>query len=422
MLALPISSRSGESTHIVDAMFISASAVSVTGLVTVDTATHWSFFGQFVILVLMQIGGISFTVGAGLALRILSRGGRPSLRNARIMLEGEFSLPLHEAASLTRRVLRFTLIVESAGVLALFIFFVRDEPLHMALWRSIFTSVSAFNNGGFDLQGNFQSFTAYSNSLWINLVLVTLITVGTISYIVVADVVSARNWTRITPYTRLVLIVHGALLGVGFLAFLAAEWNGALAGMSIWERPMASLFQSVSARSAGISTIDFGQVSPFTDFVYVALMGVGGASGSPAGGVRIATLGVIAVAIMSVSRGSTEPELFHRSIPVEVVLRAMVVIVVFFFGHFIAAAALAGTEHIYGTQPGFIDVLFESMSAIATVGFSTGITPNLSDPGKVVLIISMFVGRLGPLITVYTLQSKRHEKHYKLPSTTIHIG
>ncbi len=292
----------------------------------------------------------------------------------------------------------------------------------MAAWQSIFTSVSAFNNGGFDIQGGFQSFTAYSGSVWINAVLIVLITLGTISYIVVADVIDSRGWKGLTPYTKLVLSVHGVLIAIGFVAFIGPEWNGVLSEMPARDKPMAALFQSISARSAGIATVDFSQVSSFTDFVYVALMGVGGASGSPAGGVRIATLGVVVVAVMSIMRGSTEIELFRRRVPVETVLRAMAVIVIFFVGHFMAAAALAGTEHLWGTQPGFIDVLFESMSAIATVGFSTGITPLLSTPGKVVVIISMFVGRLGPLLTVYALQAQQSEKRYRLPDTTIHIG
>ncbi len=422
LLTLPFVTRSGNATHLVDALFISASAVSVTGLVTLDTATHWNFGGQLVILILMQIGGISFTVGAGIALRLLSLGGRQSLRNAMMMLDGELTLPLHEAASLTRRVILFTFVVEGIGALALFVHFLGDEPVHMAFWRSIFTSVSAFNNGGFDIQGDFQSFTAYSGSVWINVVLIVLITLGTISYIVVADVVQARGWRKMSPYTKLVMLVHGALIGIGFVTFLGAEWNGAMSEMPAVDRPMGALFQSISARSAGIATADFGAVSTFTDFVYVALMGVGGASGSPAGGVRIATLGVIAVAVVSIVRGSSEPELFNRSLPVDVVLRAMVVIVVFFVGHFVAAAALAGTEHLYGTQPAFIDVLFESMSAIATVGFSTGLTTELSSQGKIVVTLSMFVGRLGPLLTVYALQARQYEKRYRLPKTTVHIG
>lgn len=422
LLALPISTRSGDATPIVDALFIAASAVSVTGLVTVDTATHWNFLGQLVILLLMQIGGISFTVGAGIALRFLARGGRQSVRDATMMLAGELTLPLHEAASLTRRVIKFTFLIEGAGVLALFLYFMGDEPLHLAFWRSVFTSVSAFNNGGFDIQGEFQSFTAFSGSIWINVTLMALITLGTISYIVVADVVESRRWRKMSPYTRLVLVVHGALTGIGFLTFLGAEWNGALSEIPVVHRPMASLFQSISSRSAGIATVNFGEVSTFSDFVYVALMGVGGASGSPAGGVRIATIGVIAVAVVSIIRGSSEPELFRRSLPIDVVLRAMVVIVVFFLGHFIAAAALAGTEHLYGVQPRFIVVLFESMSAIATVGFSTGITPDLSTPGKIVITLSMYLGRLGPLLTVYALQSRQYDKRYRLPKTTVHIG
>lgn len=422
LLALPVSTRSGESTALVDAAFIAASAVSVTGLVTVDTATHWNFFGQFVILILMQIGGISFTVGAGLALQILSRGGKQSLRTATMLLEGELTLRLHEAAALTRRVLRFTVVVEGAGVIALLVYFMRDEPFHMALWRSVFTSVSAFNNGGFDIEGGFRSFSGFTDSVWINIVLMVLITLGTISYIVVADVIDARSWKRISPYTKLVVAVHGVLIAIGFAAFLGAEWNGALSHMPVWDRPTAAVFQSISSRSAGISTVDFGEASTFSNYVYVALMGIGGASGSPAGGVRIATIGVIAVAVVSVARGSSQPELFRRSLQIDTVLRAMVVVIVFFFGHFIAASALAGTEHLYGVQPPFIDVLFESMSAIATVGFSTGITPDLSTPGKIVIIFSMFVGRLGPLLTVYALQARHHEKRYRLPGTTIHIG
>lgn len=424
LLALPWTTRSGEATPPVDALFTAVSALSVTGLVTVDTWTHWNFFGQFVILILMQLGGLSFMVGASIVLRILSRGSGQRLRDTLLIQDGELTLPLDEASSLMRRVIRYTIIVELAGVLALFAFFflLEEESIHLAAWRSIFTSVSAFNNGGFDLQGGFQSFAEYSGSIWINVVLISLITLGTISYLVVADVIDARKWKKMTPYTRLVLIVHGALLFLGFFVFLTAEWNGAMADSPPIDRPMEAAFQSVSVRSAGISTVSFEKVSSFTDFVWVALMGIGGASGSPAGGVRIATAGVMFVAVVSIMRGHMEPELFNRRLSISLVMRSMAIITIFFLGHFLAAAALSATEHLYGEDPHFIDVMFESMSAIATVGLSTGITSILSEPGKIVLIITMFVGRLGPLVAVYALQVHEDEKRYRLPETTIHIG
>jgi trk system potassium uptake protein TrkH len=282
--------------------------------------------------------------------------------------------------------------------------------------------VSAFCNAGFDLFGQFRSLTAYQDSVWINLTIMALIQAGAFSYIVLADAAAKRRWSRLAVNSKVVLLFNAILLGVGFVSFLAAEWNGNLSDVNIWHRPLVAAFQSVSFRTAGYATTNFAELSSFTLFIAIALMFVGGASGSTAGGVKLQTFGVLVVAVSSTLAGQTEPEVFKRRIPILLVLRALAVATLFFGAHFIVTLALAGTEHLYGVQPSFQALLFEAMSALATVGLSTGITPELSTPGKVILVLAMFFGRVGPLTAAYALQRRQEVKRYRFPETNLNIG
>jgi trk system potassium uptake protein TrkH len=422
LLSLPWVTKSGEATDPVDALFTAVSAAAVTGLVTVDTADHWNWFGQLIILLLIQLGGLGFMVGASLVLRLLRGGQSYRLSDALLVKEGAPSVSLREALDLARRITRFTFITEGIGAALLTIRFTRDESFARALWNGVFTSVSAFCNAGFDVQGQFVSMTEYRDSILVNGVVMVLITTGALSYIVLSDVAAKRRWDRLATNSKLVLSMHGALLLIGTAIFLGAEWSGALSDTPIWARPMAAAFQSVAARTAGFASVSFAEITSFTSFTWVALMGIGGASGSTAGGAKLTTIGVLVVAVLSTLRGHDEPELFNRRLPLTLIMRALAVAALFFLAHFLTTLLLAATEHIWGIGPSFAPLLFEAMSALATVGLSYGITPDLSTPGKLVLIAAMFFGRMGPLTAAYALQLRQERKRYRLPETTVNIG
>lgn len=421
LLALPWTTRDGETTPLVDALFTAVSAASVTGLVVFDTSDHWNWFGQLIILCLIQAGGLGFMVGASLVLRLL-RGGGNRLSDVLLMQESAPTLTIRETLELSRRIVRFTFITEAVGAVLLTARFAQDESFGQALWMGVFTAVSGFCNAGFDLHGQFDSMARYDNSVLVNVVMIGLVQAGALSYIVLSEVASRRRWERLSANAKLVLTMNAALLLIGVATFLAAEWQGALSDTPVWARPMSALFQSVSARTAGFATVSFSEITPFTSFVWVALMGVGGASGSTAGGAKLATIGVIVVAVLSTLRGHTEPEVFNRRLPLRLVMLSIAVAALFFVAHFTTTLLLAATEHIWGVGPPFASLLFEAMSALATVGLTYGITPELSTPGKLVLIAAMFFGRIGPLTAAYALQLRQERKHYRLAETTVHIG
>jgi trk system potassium uptake protein TrkH len=421
LLALPGVTRDGESTPPIDAFFTAVSAVCVTGLVTVDTADHWNWAGQLVILLLIQVGGLGFAVGASLVLRALQREA-PGLRESLILYDGAPTLSLREAVDLSRKIAVFTFAVEAVGALILAARFWRDLPLHEAAWHGLFHSVSAYCNASFDLQGGFVSLVPYRTSVVVNLTVAALVQAGALSYVVLADAAAKRSWSRLAFETKLVLLANAALVLGAACCFLAAEWSGALDDTPRWARPMSALFQSVAARSGGFATIGWGEANHFTLFVWSEVMFVGGASGSTAGGIRLNTLAVVVVALLATLRGQSEPQAFGRRIPTPLVFRAMAVMLLLFLAHFGATLLLAVAERTERGSPAFITLFFETMSALATDGVSTGITPLLSTAGKLVLCLTMIFGRIGPLTAVYALQHRQRRVRYRFPEEPIRIG
>jgi trk system potassium uptake protein TrkH len=419
LLTLPWASASGQWTNPLDALFTAVSSSSVTGLVVVDTQDHWNLFGEIVILALIQAGGLGFMVGASLLLTLLRQS--QSLRGALLLQDGMPTMSLAEAIQLSRRILRFLLIAEAIGTLSLTIYFLQYEPPLTALWHGLFTAISAFCNAGFDLQGSFQSLAAHRDSWWLNLTIMALVQTGGLSFIVFNDIWAKRRWRLLALDVKLVLILNAGLLVTGTLVFLLAEWGGAL-GDGWHERLRAAMFQSVSLRTAGFATVNFADLHMATLFASVGIMAVGGAAGSTAGGVKLATVGVIAVAIRAVIRGDEAMHVFGRRISEVVVYRAMSVVALFVTAHFVMTLVLSVTEQSAGHSFGFVALMFETMSGLATVGLSTGITPLLSDLGKVVLIVTMIIGRLGPLTMAYALQGRQHPRLYRLPDAPIRIG
>lgn len=422
LLATPWATEDGTTVPPVDALFTAVSAGAVTGLVTRDTQTQWNLFGELVILVLIQIGGLGFMVGASLVLQTLRRGDH-RLGDALLVHHGGPAYSLHEAAHLSRRIVRFTFATEAVGALLLTLHFQRDMPWSAALWHGTFHAISAFCNAGFDLQGGFVSLAPYRTSVGVNVVVALLIQAGALSYIALEDVARYRRWARLAVDTKLVLVVNGLLLLVGTVVFLAAEWGRALGTTPPVYRPMAAVFQSVAARTAGFASVDFATLHSATLFVWVSLMLVGGASGSTAGGVKLSTVGIIVAAVLSAVRGQEDPVVFGRRVGTPLVFRAMAVVVLMVLAHFVVTLLLAVTEDL--ARPGdfsFIALMFEAMSALATVGLSTGITPSLSTAGKLIVCAAMFFGRLGPLTAAYALQRRQQPVRYRLPITPVRIG
>ncbi len=421
LLMLPVSAESGESTGVVDALFTAVSAVAVTGLVVVDTQEHWSFLGELVIIILIQLGGLGFTVGASLLLVSIGRGN--SLRTTLLAQGGSPTLPLSEVLSLTRRIVRFVFLTEAIGAVSLAARFWADESPMVAIWYGVFHSVSAFCNAGFDLQGGYQSMIGYQDSIWVNMTLIALIQAGALSYIVISDVWTKRAWKPLDLGTKLVVLTNAIFLAIGMVVFLALEWNDSMAGTPIWTKTLISLFQSVAARTAGYATVNLGEVQDATLFLWVGLMMVGGASGSTAGGVKLTTIAIVAVAVVSTLRGHRSTHIFNKRIDASQVFLAVGIIAVFMLVHFILTFALALTEAAVGMKDlFFVTLMFETMSAAATVGLSTGITPFLSDAGKLILCLTMFFGRIGPLTLAYAITRHQNPARYRLAKAQVNIG
>jgi trk system potassium uptake protein len=415
LLALPFSSAAGGWTRPVDALF-TATGAACGALVVLDTGTYWSPIGQVVVLVLVQVGGLGYMTGATALLLLIGR--RVSLRE-RVIVGTALGGDIGTVLRLARRIIVFSLIAQSLGAALLAIRFLGDLPAPTAAWWGIFHSVSAFNNAGLDLTGGFRSLTAYRYDAWVLGVIGALIAVGGLGYSVVTDTWTRRSWLRLKLESKLVLVTSGLLFGSGTLALLALESRNpaTLGPMSPAAMLLNAAFLSVSARSGGFSSIDLSQSTDAGLAVLSALMFIGGASASTAGGIKVTTFGLLFFAILSALRGSDRVEAFQREIPLSLVLRALAVALVSVALVYLATLALTITD---GGR--FLSVLFEVASAFGSAGLSTGMTPALQDPGKLLLIVTMYIGRLGPLTLALALASRQRPRLYRWASETTRVG
>jgi len=417
LLMLPVSNNSGEFTAPVTALFTATSAVCVTGLVVVDTLNHWSLFGQIVILVLIQLGGFGYMTMTTLLLIALGR--RIGLRERLLIGQSMGLARLGGIVGLVRNMVIFTIGIEFIGAVIFFIRFSSQFPFWTAVWKSVFHGVSAFNNAGFDLFGDFRSLTAYHNDYLVVITTAILVILGGISFLVVYDMFRNRKYTRFSVDTKMVLFVSLALLIVGTLVVLVTEYANSetIAGMPLGDKILNSFFQSVTSRSSGFSTFTTGNMTDYALFFTMLLMFIGGASGSMAGGVKINTFGLIMATIWSEIRGREHPGAFNREFMVSQVFRALAVLVMGIGIVGIVAFVLSITEGL-----DFIGLLFEAVSAFGIVGLSTGITPDLSIAGQLVVIVTMFIGRLGPLTMVLAMVRAQRKSIYRDPKEIIRIG
>ncbi len=378
ILLLPFSIKEGAEVGFIDALFTSTSAVCVTGLIAIDVADHFTVFGQFVVAALIQIGGLGVTsIGVGL---ILAAGKRVGLKGRILVQEALNVNSAKGMVRLVKSVLIMTLCFEFVGMVLSFIVFVQDFPPLKALGVSAFHSIAAFNNSGFDILGGMRNLIPYQSNILLNLTTSGLIIFGGLGFLVILDILKKRSFKKLSLHSKAVLSTTAVLLLGGTLLLKATEdvsWMGAF-------------FQSVSARTAGFSTYPIGTFTNAGLFILIILMFIGASPGSTGGGIKTSTFFVLIQQIRSLFT-KRHVSAFRRSIPAEAISKASTITLLSM------ALICVGTFFLCILEPeySFVQLLFEDISAFGTVGLSTGITPDLCDTSKVIIILTMFAGRVG---------------------------
>ena len=404
LLMLPISVRPDAEVTFVDALFTSTSAVCVTGLIAIDTADHFTVFGRAVVALLIQIGGLGVTsVGVGL---ILAAGKRIGLKGRLLVKEAMNVSNFHGLIRLVKAVLLTTLCFETVGTILSFIVFVQDYPPLSALGISVFHSIAAFNNSGFDILGNLTNLIPYQNNVLLNLTTCFLIIFGGLGFLVILDILKHRNFRKLSLHSKVVIVTTIVLLTVGTLLLKATEnitWMGAF-------------FHSVSARTAGFSTYAIGDFTNAGLFVLIMLMFIGASPGSTGGGIKTSTFFVLFQSIRSMF-SKRHVGAFRRSISAQNVSKAYMITILSLTVVCVATLLMCVLE----PECTFVQLLFEVVSAFGTVGLSTGITPSLCWAGKLVIILVMFTGRLGAM-TLLTMWINHPEPSTRYTEENIAIG
>lgn len=402
LLNLPFASKSGVSVGFVDALFTAASSVAVTGLVVVDTLSHWTTFGHIVILILIQVGGLGIiTMGTLFALII---GRRITFRQRVVMQEAMNKITVGGVVRLARYILIMTFVVEGIGALILMTRFIPIYGVGQGIWLSVFHSVSAFCNAGFDLIGNFQSLTPFVEDPIVTLTVAFLIIIGGIGFVVIFELMEKKSFRKLSLHSKIALSMTGFLLLLGFLIVMALEFNNpdTMGDLSIGGKFLSGFFHSVTPRTAGFNTLPMDKLLMGTIVMTMVFMFIGAGTAGTAGGVKVTTVGVIVASILSTLKGRKETESFNRKLPRDLVNKSLAIITLAILWVLSVIFILSITE-----DASFHEIVFEAISAFGTVGLSLGITTQLSVVGKLVVVITMFVGRIGPLTLFMALAQRR---------------
>ena len=415
LLALPISSKAREWTSFIDALFTSTSAVCVTGLIVFDTATHWSIFGQIVILLLIQIGGMGVVT---IAVSIAVISGKKIGLFSRETMKNAISAPnVSGIVRLTGFIIKGIFLIELIGALVMMPVFCMDYGVE-GIWLAVFHSVSAFCNAGFDIMGTksgeFSSITRYSAQPVINITIMLLIIIGGIGFLVWEDVCK-HKW-RIREYrtqSKVVLIVTASLIVLPAIYFFFFEFGD----LPVGKRILASLFQSITPRTAGFNTVNLTAISDTGLYLMIILMLIGGSPGSTAGGMKTTTIAVLFSSAFSVFRKKDNAELMRRRVDDETVKTASAIFIMYITLFLLGGMTISAIEKLPITV-----CLYETASAVGPVGLSLGITPTLKVASKVSLILSMFFGRVGGMTLIYAAFGANKKQAAKLPTDTIAVG
>ncbi len=433
LLMLPEMTVDEGSMGFVDAMFTSVSATCVTGLIVVDTGTFFTYKGHMVIMLLMKLGGLNIVSFAYLA-AFLNRAGI-GMKQDDIIEDFITKDAFFNAKGMLIRVFTLSVFIEVVGGLMIYFLITPDMPFESEgdkLFFGIFHSISAFNNGGFSTVTDGMYAPFVRSAYLIHLVVALLILLGAFGFTVMFDLFTPSKmrdrlkhpWKRPNLSTILAVRTHMILIGVAVGLYLLAEWGGSLADHNFIEKTIIALFQSVSVRSAGFNTADIFGLSTATIFMLIFMMFIGGNTFSTAGGIKTSTFALICINTWSIIRGKKKVEVLRRTIPNDDMLKAFTVLVTFSAGMLICIYALCITEKHILDMPdrGLIDLIFEEVSAFSTCGLSTGVTGMLSDSGKVILAISMFIGRLGTLSIIFAFSRKIISTNYSYPEEHIMVG
>lgn len=420
LLMLPFATKTPGGASFLDALFTATSATCVTGLIVQDTATYWSEFGQIVILLLIQIGGLG-VVTVAVAIALFS--GKKIGLMQRTTLQEAISAPnVGGIVKLTGFILRSVAVIELTGAILLAIPFVRDYGLLKGIWYGIFHSISAFCNAGFDLMGfreKFSSLTYYSGDVIVNLVIMLLIIIGGLGFLSWEDVRTHRfHIQRYRMQTKIIFSVTAFLLVVPFFYFLFVEFSGAQwESLSIGEKILAAMFQTVSPRTAGFNTVDLNALKESGQAVTILLMLIGGSPGSTAGGMKTTTIAVLLLTAFAVFNRKDDAQCFGRRIAKDVVVSAATIFIMFVSLVSLGAIVISCVDGVP-----MLDAMFETASAIATVGLTLGITTELSMVSRLVLITLMFIGRVGGLTLIFATISAKQTHLSKMPQEKITVG
>lgn len=419
LLMTPAASKSHTVTPFADSMFTALSATCVTGLVVVDTFTHWTLFGQLVILTLIQIGGLGFiTIGVAFSLVLRNRIG---LKARGLMQESINSAKIGGIIKLAKKILIGTLYIEGIGSILLAIRFSFDMGALKGIYYGIFHAISAFCNGGFDLMGcnePYSSLTAYVTDPFVNIVIDALIIIGGIGFIVWDDIsVNKLHFKKYRLHTKVVLTTTIFLLLSGTVLFYITEYNNTMKGMNVGERILASLFSATTARTAGFNTIDTASLTGASKVLTMMHMFIGGSPGSTAGGIKTTTLFILVVSLWSGITNRHKTSIFKRRFEDDAIKKASTV---FLLNLLLAVTACFAILAINNLP--MEDIFFEVFSAIGTVGMSTGITRSLNLASRIIIMLLMFCGRVGSLSFALTFLQKKKDPPVYYPAEEISVG
>ncbi len=418
LLTLPIATEDGKGLAFLNALFTATSATCVTGLVVVDTGDTFSLFGEMIILILIQVGGLGFMTFATFLFVLL--GKKISLKERLLLKEAFNTNSTAGVVRLVKRILIFTVITECIGGILLAVRFSFDMSIGQAIYYGFFHAISNFNNAGFDLMGGFNSLTDYVDDPIVVLTISSLIILGGLGFIVINELYEYREIRTFSVHTKVVLSTTLILIvGATILIFLFEYSNvKTLGSLSPTGKGLGALFHSVTPRTAGANTLSMGDLTHATLFLTIFLMFIGGGSGSTAGGIKVTTFAVLIITALAQLKGKEEVVLFKRRIVIENILKALTVAMSGIMIVVVVTFMLSITEkgHV------FIMYLFEATSAFGTVGLSMGLTPELSPIGRFIIILTMFVGRLGPLTLGFAITKRRKQEAYRRPKGKIMIG
>lgn len=418
LLSLPISSADGTPTSFIDSLFTSTSATCITGLITLDTATHWSTFGKVVIITLIQVGGLGFMAFTTLFALIL--GKKITLKQRLIMQEAMNTFSIQGLVSMMRYILIFTFSVEFIGAMLLSTQFIPMFGFGKGIAYSFFHSISAFCNAGFDLMGNFSSLTGiYDNSVII-LTISSLIVVGGMGFSVWVDIYKNKNLKKLSLHSKLVLSMTTILIVGGAILMFIFEFNNpnTMGPMGAKDKVLSSVFASVTPRTAGFNSISTSDMSLAGRSLTILLMFVGASPGSTGGGIKTSTAGILLMTVICVIRGREDTEIFKKRINKDLVYKAFT-IVTLSLGIVIGVTMILSITEV-GASLEYL--IYEVVSAFGTVGLTLGLTPNLTTIGKVMVALTMYCGRVGPMTLFLALTNRKKNRGIRYPEDKILVG